>query len=71
MTSRRDNWLSFGGAILAVVVRGILASSTPVNASALEDARAAFAKWDYAAGMTKFQEAPIKAILKRSRWTAA
>jgi TPR repeat protein len=57
MTPRRDNWLSFGGAILAVFVAGILASSMPVNASTLDDARAAFAKEDYAVGVAKFQEA--------------
>jgi TPR repeat protein len=54
---RSDNWLSFGGAILAVFVCGILASSTPVDASALEDARAAFAKQDFALSVAKFQEA--------------
>ena len=57
MTRRSDNWLGFGGAIFAVFVGSILASSSPANASALEDARAAFAKQDFALSVAKFQEA--------------
>jgi TPR repeat protein len=45
--------------IVIAVMSGaiIFASSSPANASALEDARAAFAKHDFALSVAKFQEA--------------
>lgn len=57
MTRCSNNWLSFGGAILAIFVGGMLAPCKLANASALDDARAAFAKHDFTNAVAKFQEA--------------
>src|SRR5947207_15038165 len=49
--------IRMGGVSFSAIAITLVLLSGPVSAGTLDDARAAFAKEDFAAGMAKFQEA--------------